>query len=95
MNKSEVLKKLADELDLTQAETETIYNSFVEEISQLLENNKGFTLPGLGSFSTYLRPAHTSYNPHYKKKMVIPEKNIVKYSQSSVVRDEINGGGDD
>ncbi|MEX0720194.1 MAG: HU family DNA-binding protein [Balneolaceae bacterium] len=95
MQKSEVLKKLAKELSLTQAETENLYNSCVEELSLLLADKKGFTLPGLGSFSVELRSSHTAYNPHYRKKILIPDKQVVRFSQSSVIRNELNGGGNE
>lgn len=90
MTKSEVLREIAEELDITQAETENLYDAFVEGLTVLLANNKGFTLPGFGSFHSEKRPAHKSYNPHYEKMMHIPEKRVVHFSQSSTLRDQIN-----
>ena len=91
MTKSEVLKQLAEELDLTQAETESLYDNFVSGLTTLLSKGKGFTLPGLGSFHAEMRPEHKSYNPHYEQMMKIPPKKVVHFSQSSTLRDEING----
>ncbi|MEX0607920.1 MAG: HU family DNA-binding protein [Balneolaceae bacterium] len=91
MKKSEVLQNLTEELSLTQAETEQLLNSFIDGLTHLLSREKGFTLPGLGSFSVELRPSHTSFNPYYKKKIIIPDKKVVKFRQSSVIRDELNG----
>lgn len=90
MTKSEVLKSISKELDLTIAETEELYDSFVDGMNILLSNNVGFTLPGIGSFSTELRDSHKSYNPHYKQMMLIPPKNVVHYSQSSTLKEEVN-----
>ncbi|MDZ7808442.1 MAG: HU family DNA-binding protein [Gracilimonas sp.] len=95
MTKSEVLKSISKELDLTIAETEEIYDSFVDGMNTLLSNNVGFTLPGVGSFSAEIRESHKSYNPHYKKMMLIPPKNVVHFSQSSTLKDEINRGNDE
>jgi len=92
MTKSEVLKSLAEELDLTQGETEELYDSFVEGLTTLLSKGKGFTLPGLGSFHSEIRPEHKSYNPHYEQMMRIPAKRVVHFSQSSTLRDQINEG---
>ncbi|MEX0844501.1 MAG: HU family DNA-binding protein [Balneolaceae bacterium] len=94
MTKSEVLKELAEELELTQADTESLYDSFVEGLTVLLSRGKGFTLPGLGSFHAEIRAAHKSYNPHYEKMMRIPEKQVVHFSQSSTIRDQINNEGE-
>lgn len=93
MTKSEVLKNLAEELELTQSETEKLYDSFVDRLTLLLSNDKGFTLPGLGSFHPEVRPGHKSYNPHYEQMMHIPEKRVVHFSQSSTLRNEINEEG--
>lgn len=91
MTKTEVLRDIAGDLDITQAEAETLYDSFVEGLTILLANNKGFTLPGFGSFHPEKRQAHKSYNPHYEKMMRIPEKRVVHFSQSSTLRDQLNG----
>lgn len=95
MTKSEVLKKLSEELDLTQNETEKLYDSFVSGLTTLLSKNKGFTLPGFGSFHSEVRPEHKSYNPHYKQMMKIPPKKVVHFNQSSTLKEEINGEGDE
>lgn len=95
MTKTEVLKKLAGQLDLTQAETEEMYDSFVDGATTLLANDKGFTLPGLGSFHSEVRPEHKSYNPHYEQMMMIPPKKVVHFSQSSIIKAKINEGGDE
>ena len=91
MTKSEVLKELAEELDLTQAETEHLYDSFVHGLTTLLSKNKGFTLPGFGSFHAEIRPEHKSYNPHYEQMMKIPPKKVVHFNPSRVLKDEMNG----
>ncbi|MEX0723441.1 MAG: HU family DNA-binding protein [Gracilimonas sp.] len=95
MTKTEVLRKLADQLDLTQSETEELYDSFAEGLTTLLANNRGFTLPGLGSFHSEVRPEHKSYNPHYEQMMMIPPKKVVHFSQSSTIKEEINEGSDE
>lgn len=95
MTKSEVLKSISKELDLSIAETEQLYDSFVNGMNTLLSNNVGFTLPGVGSFSTELRHSHKSYNPHYKQMMLIPPKKVVHFSQSSTLKDEVNRGNDE
>lgn len=95
MKKTEVLKQLSEDLDLTQAETEELYDSFVAGLTTLLAKERGFTLPGLGSFHSEVRPEHKSYNPHYEQMMLIPPKKVVHFSQSSTLRDEINEEGNE
>ncbi|MDR9415567.1 MAG: HU family DNA-binding protein [Gracilimonas sp.] len=95
MTKAEVLKQLSEDLDLTQKETEELYDSFVSGLTTLLSKNKGFTLPGFGSFYAEVRPEHTSYNPHYKQMMKIPPKKVVHFNQSSTLKRELNGERDE
>ena len=93
MNKSEVIKSISEQLDITQVETEKLYDNFVSIISDHLANDNGFTIPGLGSFHPKTREAYKSYNPHYKSMMLLPKKKVVHFAQSSSVKDELNGGG--
>lgn len=90
MTKTEVLKALSEELSLTQAETEQIYDTLVDHLTQILAADQGFTLPALGSFSSETRPPRVSFNPHYGKKMMNPKKKAVRFSQSTVIREELN-----
>ena len=93
MNKSEVIKYLSQELEITQSETEELYDEYVRILTKHLSRDTGFTIPGLGSFNSKVRDAYKSYNPHYKKMMLIPKKKVVHFNQSSTMKDELNEGG--
>ncbi len=95
MTKSEVLKSIAEELELTQADTEVLYDSFVDGLTVLLAKGRGFTLPGFGSFKSEIRDEHKSYNPHYKQMMRIPKKRVVHFHSSSTLRDILNEDTDE
>lgn len=93
MNKSETIKTLSDQLGLTQKETEHIYESYVDILTSHLANDQGFSIPKLGSFHSKIREPYKSYNPHYKKMMLLPKKKVVQFTQSSSIKDELSGGG--
>ncbi|MFV1884803.1 MAG: HU family DNA-binding protein [Balneola sp.] len=93
MNKSEVIKRLSEQLGITQHETEALYDSFVSILTNHLAADVGFSIPKLGSFHSRIREPYKSYNPHYKKIMMLPKKKVVQFSQSASVKDELNGGG--
>lgn len=93
MNKSETIKSLSDQLGITQKETEHLYDSFVSLLASHLATDEGFSIPKLGSFHSKVREPYKSYNPHYKKMMLLPKKKIVHFSQSSSLKDELNGSG--
>lgn len=92
MNKSETLKVLSGRLGITQKETERLYSSFVEILSEHLTNDTGFTIPNLGSFHAKVRAPYKSYNPHYKKMLLLPKKKVVHFTQSISVKEKLNGG---
>ncbi|MBO6573203.1 HU family DNA-binding protein [bacterium] len=90
MNKSETIKALSERLELTQTQTEELYNSLVSTFTEHLSNNNGFSIPDFGSFSSEIREEYKSYNPHYKQMMLLPKKKVVRFSQSSALKDEFN-----
>ncbi|MBO6622420.1 MAG: HU family DNA-binding protein [Balneola sp.] len=90
MNKSETIKALSERLELTQTRTEELYNSLVSTFTEHLSENNGFSIPDFGSFSSEIREEYKSYNPHYKQMMLLPKKKVVRFSQSSALKDEFN-----
>ncbi|MEP0006278.1 MAG: HU family DNA-binding protein [Balneola sp.] len=90
MNKSETIKALSERLELTQTQTEELYNSLVNTFTENLSKNSGFSIPDFGSFSSEIREEYKSYNPHYKQMMLLPKKKVVRFSQSSALKDEFN-----
>lgn len=93
MNKSETIKVLSERLELTQTQTEELYNSLVSTFAEHLSENNGFSIPDFGSFSSEIREEYKSYNPHYKQMMMLPKKKVVRFSQSSALKDEFNEVG--
>ena len=90
MNKSETVKALSEQLDLTQTETEKLYNSLVEQLTTNLSEREGFSIPDFGSFTSEIRDEYKSFNPHYKQMMLLPKKKVVRFSESSALKDEFN-----
>jgi nucleoid DNA-binding protein len=90
MNKTETIKALSEELDLTQTQTEELYNSLVSRLTGYLSGDGGFSIPDFGGFSSEIREEYRSYNPHYKQMMLLPKKKVVRFSQSSALKDQFN-----
>lgn len=90
MNKAETIKALSEELDFTQKRTEDLYNELVQELSDYLANDISISIPEFGSFHSDVRKAYKSFNPHYRKMMLLPTKKVVRFSQSIALKDEFN-----
>tara|TARA_R110002124_G_scaffold246052_2_gene411148 strand:+ start:9743 stop:10027 length:285 start_codon:yes stop_codon:yes gene_type:complete len=90
MNKIQAVKVLSEQLDLTQTQTEELYNALVSRLTGYLSKEGGFSIPEFGSFNSEVREEYRSYNPHYKQMMLLPKKKVVRFSQSSVLKDQFN-----
>lgn len=90
MNKSETVKALSEQLDLTQTQTEKLYNALTSQLTAYIKDEGGFSIPDFGSFSSEVREEYRSYNPHYKQMMLLPKKKVVRFSQSSALKDQFN-----
>jgi len=90
MNKTETIKALSEQLDLTQTQTEEFYNALVSQLTRYLSKEGGFSIPDFGSFSSEVRDEYRSYNPHYKQMMLLPKKKVVRFSQSTSLKGQFN-----
>ncbi len=89
MNHKDLVKTLAEELELTQEETDELVREFVELVTENLENGKTITIPDLGTFSTKIRKPKKIYNPHYDDYLITPGKRVPDFSPASPLKDEL------
>ncbi len=90
MTKTERVKQIASKLDFTQSETEVYFDTWVDILSDHLAKEEGFSIPGFGTFSSGIREAYRSYNPHYKQNVMNPKKRVVYFSQSTSIKKDID-----
>ncbi len=89
MNTSDVVAALAENWDMTQAETRRLLDIIVQTFSENLAAGEAFTVPGLGTFSTSTRSERESYNPHYEQYMKLPPKRVVDFSPSKGLKEDL------
>lgn len=89
MNTSDVVAKLADNWDMTQAETRRMMDSIVEVFNENIAKDNAFTVPQLGTFGATTRDERKSYNPHYEQYMKLPPKRVVDFSASKGLKDDL------
>ena len=63
MNKAELINAIADETGLSKKDTEATINSFVNVVTNALENKDKVQLIGFGTFETRERAARQGRNP--------------------------------
>lgn len=79
MNKTELVKNLAIETEITQEKAKAITNALVGIISDKLKLGEDVILPGFGTFYTKTRIARKGRNPQTGAIIDIPETKVVKF----------------
>ena len=83
MNKSDLSKKVAADLGLTQVESARILNHLFDEIVSQVQAGEKVTIQGFGSFALKERAARMAVKPGTTEKIQVPAKKVVKFSAGS------------
>ncbi|MDZ7682002.1 MAG: HU family DNA-binding protein [Fodinibius sp.] len=89
MNTGDLVARLAENWDMSKAETRRLLDNIVQTFSNNLAQGKSFTIPDLGTFGNKKREEHTSYNPHYEQYMKLPPKRMVEFSPSKSLKEDL------
>jgi len=89
MNNSELIKNLSLRLGQSQAEIKRILESSMKVVKEYLDEGFIITIPGLGTFRSFLKKERKSFNPHHNRFMMLPPKRVVKFRASSSMKDEL------
>ena len=85
MNKAELINAIADETGLSKKDTEATINSFVNVVTNALENKDKVQLIGFGTFETRERAEKIGRNPQTGAELKIPAATTVTIT-SAVLR---------
>ena len=89
MNKTELIKKIAEGANLTQAQAKAALESTTEAIQAALVAGDAVALLGFGTFAVNERPAREGINPATKEKIQIAAKKVVKFKAGAALADAI------
>ena len=87
MTKSQILKTLAETVDLPKKQVA----GFMEELASLAykEAKNGFTIPGLGKLVLVHRKARMGRNPMTGEAIKIPAKKVLKFRIAKAAKDAV------
>jgi nucleoid DNA-binding protein len=88
---AEVIKILALRFGRSQAEIKRLLKTSTEIIRKILDEDISLNLPGLGSFQVYVRQPRKSFNPRYKKLMMLPSKRLLRFRPSASIKRKVKG----
>lgn len=90
MNKAELVKAMADETGLSQKDAEKALNSFVNQVSNALEQKDKVQLIGFGTFETRERSERTGRNPQTNEEITIPASTVPAFKAGKALKDRVN-----
>ena len=90
MNKTELVKKVAAENELTQKQAAAVVNSVLDSIMDSLAAREPVSLLGFGTFSCKHRDARQGRNPANGKTINIAASNTPVFKAAKVFKDKVN-----
>lgn len=79
MNKSDVVRHVAEESGMIGSAAEAAVNATLSGIAGSLARGEAMGLPGFGTFSTRNRPAHTGRNPRTAETLEISASTVATF----------------
>ena len=79
MNKTELVKKIAEKAEISQAQAKSVLEATLESVKEALQGGDSVQLIGFGTFSVSERAARTGKNPRTGEQIQIAAKNIAKF----------------
>lgn len=90
MNKTELIKVVADKSGLSVKDATAAVNSFIGVVTnELVEGNK-VQLVGFGTFETAVRAGREGFNPKTREKIDIKASVVPKFKAGKALKDAVN-----
>jgi DNA-binding protein HU-beta len=90
MNQAELIQQVADEANLTKAQTQDAVRALLKTIMQVVADGDKVTLVGFGSFEPKMRSAREGRNPQTKELIHIPAARVPTFSAGKTFREAVN-----
>jgi integration host factor subunit beta len=91
ITKKELVDQIAITAQTTQARTNTIIDSFLDEIIIELAKGNRLEFRDFGIFKTMTRTARVAQNPKTLEQVHVPAKRVVKSKMGRLMRQKLNG----
>lgn len=90
LTKDQLVRDIADSLDLTQASVRGVFEQLAQIVQDSLENGEELTLPGIGKLKVAERAARSGRNPQTGKTIQIAAKKVVRFVPAKALADSLN-----
>lgn len=89
MNKSELIKALADKTNQTQTEAKAFLEAFTDTVGDVLKSGDKITLVGFGTFDVQNVPARVGRNPRTGEAIQIKGKRKPRFKAGTDLADKV------
>ena len=89
MNKTELVKAVAEKADLTLVAAGEVVNAVVEVIGNALVEGQEVAIPGFGTYKVSERAARTGRNPATGATIEIPASKSVSFKASKALNEKL------
>ena len=90
MNKTELVKKIAEKAEISQAQAKSVLEATLESVKEALQGGDSVQLIGFGTFSSSKRAARKGRNPQTGKEIKIAASVQPKFKAGKAFKDAVN-----
>lgn len=90
MNKSELIMKVAEDVDISKAKAEAAVNALINSVTEELKAGGTVALTGFGTFQVKERAARTGRNPQTGETIQIAAAKIPGFKAGKGLKDSVN-----
>jgi len=91
MTKIELVEKVANQIDLTKKDAESVVGIIFQSITDSLSKGDKVELRGFGSFRVRQRNARTGRNPKSGEKVEVPSRKVPVFKAEKDLRKMVDG----
>lgn len=91
MNKSDLIHRIGEELDLPRVTSETYLNAVLNQITKALAAGESVVLAGFGTFEVRKRAARPGRNPQTGATIEIAASNAPAFKPGAVLKKSVAG----
>jgi len=89
VNKSDLVGKVAEKVDISKKDTEKAVNAVFESISEALDKGDKVQVIGFGTFEVRKRKAREGRNPSTGEKIKIPATKVPVFKPGKALKDKV------
>jgi len=90
MNKSDLVRSIAEKTDSTLRDSEAMLKAFTEAVVEAVAKGEKVSLVGFGSFDVVQRKARTGRNPATGEKIQIKARKVPKFTAGKEFRNNVH-----